>query len=350
MVCDSGRHAIGRQAVDGAKAPVVSAARSANQLESTRMTVVPKPRPLYRRPEEIGRRVVGSVLELGIKAYGAAAAVSVALSDAETVGGKGYDALNAVPNLAERYREAKYVLDHRAEIQTALEYVHDNAPDPQQLETAARQSSETLERISTTYSEVGQAWDAVAGLRPHNVMQNLPRAREHFDNAWAARPDLDSIGRLADEAEGVAPFLRELNGLDIDFPTLYANLLRVLDNFAGDEIGATLGVMAAALAIAYLLGLGAGFWGRRGRPGFVVGALQSWGAHVFRPWYVRNLEFALGRPLYAVARERIQRDIMADPGTALDPEALQALEHYFRSGTTQTPTASSQPVTQRPRR
>lgn len=77
------------------------------------MTAVLKRPPLYRRPEEIGRRVIGSLLELGIKAYGAAAAMSVALSDAETVGGKSYDALNAVPNLMERYRQAKYVVDHR---------------------------------------------------------------------------------------------------------------------------------------------------------------------------------------------------------------------------------------------
>jgi hypothetical protein len=313
------------------------------------MTAVVKRPPLYRRPEEIGRRVVGSLFEFVVKAYGAAAAVSVALSDGETVGGKSYDALNAIPNLAERYRQAKYVFDHREEIQTTLDYVHDHAPDAHQLETAASQSSETLERITTTYSEVTQSWDAIASIRPHNVMQNFPRAKEHFDKAWAAKPDLDSISHLADEAKGVTPFLRQLNELDIDFPGLYANLLSVLDNFASDEIAATLGVMTAALALTYALGMGAGFWGRRGRPDFIAGTLQGWGARHFKGWYVRNLEYALGQRLYAVARERIQRDIVADPLMALDPEALQTLERYFENRIVERSTASSAAVTgQRP--
>jgi hypothetical protein len=317
----------------------------ANLVKRTRMTVVVKGSPLYRRPEEIGRRVVGSLLELGIKAYGAAAAVSVALSDSDTAGGKSYDALNAVPNLMERYREAKYVVDHREEIQTAVEYVHQHAPDPDQLETAARQSSETLERITTTYDEVTQAWNAFAGIRPNNVIHNLPRAKEHFDKAWAAKPGLDSISDLAHEAQDVTPFLRQLRGLDIDFPRLYANLLSVLDNFASDEIAATLGVMGAALGLAYILGMGAGFWGRRGRPGFIAGTLQRLGAHFFRGWYVRNLEYALGRSVYDVARERIQRDIVADPHKALDPQALEELERYFERRLRQKPTLSSASVT-----
>jgi len=293
------------------------------------MTAVEKRPPLYRRPEELGRRVVGSVLELGIKAYGAAAALSVALSDAETVGGKAYDGVNAVPNLVERYHQAKYVVDHREEIQTGLDYVHDNAPDPQQLETAARTSTETLDRITTTYSEVNQAWDDLASIRPTNVFDKFPQAKEHFDSAWAARPDLDSIERLADEAKRVGPFLEELERLNIDFPGLYGTLLSVLDNFASDEIAGTLGVMAAAILLAYALSTAAGFWGRRGRPGLVAGALQALGAQVFGPWYVRNLEHALGQPLYAVARERIQDDIVARPDEVLDPEALEELGRWF---------------------
>jgi len=106
------------------------------------LTTVPNGASFYGGPE-IRRRVIGSLLELGIKAYGAAAAVSVAFSDAETASGKLHDAVAAVPNLTERYREAKYALDHRAEIQTALEYVHRHAPDPQQLETAARDGSDS---------------------------------------------------------------------------------------------------------------------------------------------------------------------------------------------------------------
>jgi hypothetical protein len=293
------------------------------------MTAVLERPPLYLRPVELGRRATGFLLGLGIKAYGAAAAVSVTLSDAETMGGKSYDALNAVPNLMERYRQAKYVVDHRAEIQAALDYVHQRAPDPKQLEAAATESAETLNRITATHREVTQAWDALASIRPHNVLERFPRAKEHFGRAWAAKPDLDSIGNLADEAQDVTSFLRQLEGLNIDLAGLYATLLNVMDNFASDEISSTLGVMGAAIGVAYALGTGAGFWGRRGRPGFMASTLHGWGARRFRSWYVLNLEHALGRRLYAVARQRIQSDIVADPHKALDPVALQELEQYF---------------------
>ena len=304
------------------------------------MTAVENRPPLYRRPEELGRRVVGSVLEFGIKAYGAAAALSVALSDAETVGGKSYDAVIAVPNLVERYQQAKYVVDHREEIQTGLDYVHDNAPDAEQLGTAARAGSETLGRITTTYGEVTQALDDLASIRPTNVLDTLPRAKEHFESAWAAKPDLQSLEDLADQAQQVTQRLEELNRLNVDFSGMYTNLMSILDNFASDEIAGTFGVMAAAILLAYALSTAAGFWGRRGRPGLLAGALQALGARLFTPWYVRNLEHALGQPLYAVARERIQSDIVANPDEVLDPDALEELERWFVRRLNEKTTAS----------
>ena len=294
-----------------------------------RMTAAAELPPLYRRPGEIGRRLLGSGLELGFKAYGTAAVASVALSDAETVAGKGHDAVNAVPNLVERYREARYLVDHREQIQGVLDYVHEHAPAPDQLDAAARHSSQTLERLTTTYDELGRAWASLTGIRPTNVVENLPRAKEHFDTAWAARPDLDSIGRLAGQAREVTPLLRQLAGLDLDVARIYADLLSVTDNFAADELAGTLLTMGAVLAVAYLLGMAAGFWGRRGRPGFVAGALQALGARVFPAWYARNFEHALGRPVHAAARERIRRDIVADPRGALDPQSFHELEQYF---------------------
>jgi len=305
------------------------------------MAAVTKRPPLYRRPEEIGRRVIGSLLELGIKAYGTAAAVSVALSDAETPGGKGYDALNAVPNLMQRYRDAKYLVDHREQIQTAVNLVHQHAPDAAQLDAAVQKSSETARRITTTYSEVTKARETFASIRPHNVLENFPQAYEHFRRAWAAKPNLDSIDHLATEAQKATAFLRQLGVLDIDFPRHYGDLLKVMDNFASDEIAATLGVMGTAFGLAFAVATGVGFWARRGRPGFIAGTLQRWGARHFRGWYVRNLEYALGRPLYAVARERIQSEILADPQKALDPDSLQELERYFERRLREKPTASS---------
>ena len=281
-------------------------------------------RPSAYRTPELGRRLVGTALELAIKAYGAAAAVSVVSSDAETVGGKVHDAVAAVPNLAERYRDATYVVEHREEIQAALDHARQHAPDSQELEAAARESSETLVGIDTTYSEVLAAKEAIANRNP---FEGVPEAYGHLDNAWDARPDLGSLRELAEVAERVGPFVDQVDVLAV--PRLYGGLLTVADNLASDEVAATLGVMAAAVALAFVVGTGVGFWARRGRPGVVAHLLQRCGARLFGGWYARNLEFALGRPLHAVARRRFQDDVVADPEAALDPEALERLESYF---------------------
>jgi hypothetical protein len=289
--------------------------------------------PHDRRPGTIGRRITGSLLELGIKAYGSAAVVSVALSDAETIGGKIYDALAAVPNLVERYRQAKYVYDHAEEIQSALDYVHQHAPDARQLETAVQKSSEALDGIRMMFGEVDQAKEAAAEIfnldSPTSFLDTASQVGEHLGNAWSAMPDLDALTHLEDVAQKATPMLHYLSNMDLDFTRIYEGLLCFVDNFARDEIGGTLAVMGAAFAIAFALGTGAGFWGRRGRPGILVRTLQGWGARLFPDWYVHNLEAALGRSLYAAAHERIQGDIVADPQNALDPEAHQKLELYF---------------------
>ncbi len=304
------------------------------------MTTVLNGPSLYGGPE-MGRRVIGFLLELAFKAYGAAAAVSVAFSDAETVGGKLHDALAGVPNLTEHYRDMKYAVDHREEIQTALDYVRQHAPDPEQLETAAQEGSETLVAIDTTYSELLQAKEALTDFNFDirnlgNAVEVARQAVDHLGGAWAARPDLDSIRRLADVAENATPLVRQVEVL---VPRFYGGLLTVADNFASDEIVATLGVMGAALVLAYALGMGVGFWARRGRPGVIARTLQRLGARLFRGWYVRNLPHALSGPLYAAARERIQGDIVADPEKALDPDALRELELYFERRLREDPSA-----------
>jgi hypothetical protein len=278
-------------------------------------------RELLRRRLDVGRLLTGSLLELGIKAYGASAAASVALSDAETVGGKSQDALAALPNLAERYRAATYVVDHRQEIQAALDYVHEHTPPRAQLEEAADRSSETLRGIETTFRELTQARDAFGEFPPRP-----DEALGHVRAAWGARPDLDSLADLAEAADQVNPYLDQVEVLA---PAYHGGLLTVVDNFASDEIAVTLGVMAVAFSLAVVLGQTVGFWVRRGRPGLIARTLQGLGARSFRRWYVTNLPYALGPTVYAAARERLQRDIAADPHKALDAEVLRELEQYF---------------------
>lgn len=280
--------------------------------------VIGPDRPSLRRRLEVGRLLVGSLLEMGIKAYGAGAAASVALSDAETVGGKGRDALAAVPNLSEEYRHAKYVADHREEIRAAVDYLNQHTPPESELQEAADKGSATLRGIETTYDEVLRAQDAL----PFSPLEALG----HVQDAWDAKPDLESIQHLARLAEQVSPALDEV---DVLMPVYYGGLLAVIDNFASDEIAATVGVMAVALGVTVVLGQAVGFWVRRGRPGLIARMLQGWGARTFRRWYIHNLPYALSPALYAAARERIQREIVADPERSLDPEALRDLELYF---------------------
>ena len=277
--------------------------------------------PSLGRRLEVGRLVAGSLLELMIKAYGAGAAVSVALSDAETLGGKGRDALAAVPNLVERYRAAKYVAENRQEIQAALDHVNQHTLPRAELEAAAERSSETLGSIETTYDDLTQAKEAASD-------GSFLEAIDHARDAWDARPGLESIRDLADMAEQVSPYVDQVEVLT---PVYYGGLLAVVDNFASDEIAATLGVMATAIGLAFVLGRAVGFWVRRGRPGLIARTLQRWGASRFRGWYVRNLPYALSPPLYAAARERMERDIVADPENALAPEVLRELERYFEA-------------------
>jgi tetratricopeptide (TPR) repeat protein len=279
-----------------------------------------------RRRLELGRLLLGSLVEMFIKAYGAAAALAVALSDAETVGGKIQDAVRAIPSLAERYDQARYVVDHREQIQAAITYLDEHTVAQDQLEGTIDESTDTLDAIVTTYDEVGAARDVLEIDGISGTLDNIREAMQHVGSAYDARPDLDSLERLVDVAEQVRPLTDQV---DVLVPVYYGGVLDLMDNFARDEIAGTVFVMAVAFGIAVVLGQAVGFWVRRGRPGLLAQLWQALGARVFRRWYVRNLPYALSPPLYDAAREHLQQEIVADPEQALDPETLSRLEEYF---------------------
>lgn len=277
---------------------------------------------------EPGRLVVGALVEIAIKAYGAGAATAVALSDAETIGGKAEDAVKAVPTLVDQYHQAQYVVDHREQIQSAITYLDEHTLPQDELERSADESVETLGAIETTYTELEGAKESLELDGFRGTIANAGDLVDHVNDAWDAMPDLDSIRHLADVAEQVRPLVSEVEVL---VPVYYGGLLNVIDNFARDEVVSTVVVMAVAFGIAAVIGRAAGFWVRRGRPGLFARVLQSLGARRFRVWYVGNLPDALGPGLHAAARERFQRDIVADPEAALDEETLRELEQYFAS-------------------
>jgi hypothetical protein len=284
-------------------------------------------RPPTRRWREIGRRVVGVVGAVVITAYGAGAAVSVAVSDEETVVGKSGDGLAAVSVLKDRYEAAKYVAEHRQQIQDALDYVDQNTPPQEDLERAAAQTSETLSSIGKTFAEVRQAREALGDIHgPRSLVREAPEVYKNVREAFDARPSLDSLDELGARAEQAAPYVEQARVLSGDY---LEDVLHAVDNFSSDEIVGTIGLMAAALGMAFVLAHAIGFWARRGRPGLLARTLQRWGAHRFRGWYVDHLPHALSPPVYAAARERLQRDIVADPQEALDPDVLRELELWF---------------------
>jgi hypothetical protein len=279
-----------------------------------------------RRRLELGRLLLGSVLETAIKAYGVGAVASVALSDAETTGGKAGDAIRAVPNLTEKYDHAKYVVDHREQIEAAITYLNQHTLPQDELQRSADESVRTLDAIDRTYDEVGRARDVLRFDGISGTFDNVRDAIGHVGNAYDARPDLGSIEQLAAVARQVRPFADQV---DVLIPVYYGNFFTLTDNFASDEIASTLLVMALALGIASVLGQAVGFWVRRGRPGLLARLLQHLGARTFRRWYASNLPYALSPPLYDAARGHLQREIAADPEGALDPETFSELERYF---------------------
>ena len=280
-------------------------------------------RPSLRRTREPVRRVVGWLAEVGFKAYGAAAVASVALSDAETVGGKSHDAVAAVSNLMDRYRAAEYVSDNREEIRDALDYLRDHTPPQAELEETVDRSSETLDNLGTVTAEIEAARKSVDDMGVTNFPEKVGQLLDHLGSAWAARPDSDSIGDLARAAEQASPYVDQVREL---IPVYYGALLAPVDNFARDEIVGTLAVMVTAFTVAFAIGQAFGFWARRGRPGLIARTLQRLGAHRYRDWYASDPERTLGAPLYAAALEGVRRDLVADLRDTLHPEVLQQVE------------------------
>lgn len=202
-------------------------------------------------------------------------------------------------------------------------------PPHEELEEAADESSETLRKIGTAYDEVGRARDALdLSWDPRAVAAGATRALGHVRVAIRQRPDVDSLRELGARAEQLGPVVDQARVLTGNH---YEDLLYLADNFSDDEVVGTLAVMAAVLGLAFVLSQAVGFWARRGRPGLLARTLQGWGARRFRHWYVDNTPQALSPPLYAAARERLQRDIVADPEQALDPAVLRDLESWFAS-------------------
>jgi hypothetical protein len=258
--------------------------------------------------------LLGAALEIFFKAWGAAAAIAVAFSEAQSWAGKVRDGLAAVPTLTEEYQRTRYVVEHRAQIEDAIDHLNTQTPSQAEMEASIDQSQETLDELQKFDDRLAAAADF-----DWKVWNNFGDVKD----AWQALPDRESLQQLI---EVTAPAVEQARVL---VPTYYGGVLTLTDNFSREERGSTIAAMAVLVAVMFLLGRAVAFGVRRGRPGFIAQGLQWLGAHTFPRWYSRNVAYALNKPLYAHARKQVHRQLMADPHAALDPESFRELEDYF---------------------
>ncbi|KRF00617.1 hypothetical protein ASG88_09110 [Nocardioides sp. Soil777] len=259
--------------------------------------------------------LLGAALEIFFKAWGAAAAIAVAFSDAQTWAGKIREGLAAVPTLTEEYRRTQYVVEHRAQIEDAIDHLNTQTPPQAEMEASIERSRETLDELQIFDERVAEASD----LDYLKFWANIG----DFRDAWEAIPERESLRQLI---EVTGPAVEQARVL---VPTYYGGILTLTDNFSREERGSTITAMAVLVAVMFLLGRAVAFAVRRGRPGFIAQALQWLGARTFPRWYSHNVAYALNKPLYAHARTQVHRELMADPHAALDPESFRELEDYF---------------------
>ncbi|RPJ62154.1 MAG: hypothetical protein EHM23_04235 [Acidobacteria bacterium] len=245
--------------------------------------------------EKLVRRILGYGLEYLVKAWGAAAAFNVIVGDAETVSQKFGKILTAVPDLTANYRRIRYVADHSEEINRTLEYLHEKAPSPGELQAAVNRTYETLSRLNTSLSHLEKAKENLLSWswQPRETL-------EHLQHGWSLMPDLDAFRYLAFASQNAADALARLRQIDLN--PMYVLLMNATDNLARDEIFGTIAVSVGTILVCSAIGVLVGrFWARRGMPGILTLQVQRLGVRFFPAWYERNLERVLGRDLYAMA-------------------------------------------------
>jgi len=256
------------------------------------------PLPLgYRSWQALARILFGYCIEYLGKVWGTTAAINVIIGDGETFGAKVANALTSIPDLTRTYRQLRYVADHAPEINAALDYLREQVPTPEALQVAIDRTYATLHGLNTALARFAQVKDNVLGWswQPTETYRLL-------QEGWAAVPDLDAFQVLAASSQHAAEALRRLRQIDIN--PLYQILMNAIDNFARDEIVATVVVATAALLISSAIGVAVGrFWARRGLPGILVRQVQRLGVRFFPGWYRRNLPRVLGPELYALAEQ-----------------------------------------------
>lgn len=231
------------------------------------------------------------------------------------------------PNLAERYDQADYLIEHRGQIKSAVDYLHNHAPGSDQLASAAQQSARTLERLSTSYDRSDPSAESLTATGPTNFWQTLPEVKDHISAAWTAWPDLDSIERLRKVSDDVVPFLDQVNAMDIDFPRIYSAVLGVADNFASDEDRGHPDRDGDGSASRLRRRSRRGLLGASGQAGSAGDQIARAGREDLPPLVCcepRVRAIPPRRP-----RARIAREIVADPEKALAGDDVDALQRYF---------------------
>ena len=256
--------------------------------------------PLWLRPSELGRRLAGHLLEYTMTAAAATSATAVVIDNGETLSGKLQDAL-VVPDLLATARQTKYLLEHKEEIESAMNYLQNNAPSPDEFRQLSERAKHAASNLETLVSHI----DAIGANLSLSDMHPFI-AYEHADAAAKMLPDvsswMDAIRVASDKTSDAVAYLR---GVDID--PYYRAMINTADNFASDERALTVGVACAVGVTFYAAGqyLG-GLWANRGAPSLFSKLKLHYGVRKHADWYEKHLPHVLG-PLYGVAERHFKK-------------------------------------------
>ena len=257
--------------------------------------------PLWRRPTELGRKLIGNTIQYVAKLTATASAVSVAIGNGETLEGKLSDAL-VVPDLLQAYHRAKYLADHQEQIQRSLEYVKTHALTPEALERLSNKAESAVQSVQSFSGHMTAIQDNVVFGNFHPTV-----AYDHASKVIEMLPAMpDAYRAISTASAKTAQAMHYLS--ELDYRPAYSALVNLADNFSRDEIGMTLGVMAGVAGSIYLAGAYIGsMWIDRGIPHWFTRQRMNFGARRNRRFYVDNLDVILGKDVYAAAKEHFKK-------------------------------------------
>lgn len=261
------------------------------------------------------RWVAGSAAGAFAAAAFTASALGVAFGPGETLTGKAWDAVAAVPRVFSNLPFYWSVVGHP--VRTArivhegyerLEYAREHMPSAEDLDAGARALSSQAGRLELGESMIREGLDSIARratLIPLDGSLPVSSSLNTIRTGVRLLPAPDSLSAVARRGAALADATRavlETLPYQETYDALMDALANLDDNFAADERAATTLLIVLMLAATVTSPVAAHYWIRRGRPGLVATLVMRRGmAH----WPDVYADEAKGWPIYARLKEEI---------------------------------------------